>query len=231
MFDIGVFLNGIVEISKVVPSTLLLAITILLLAIMLGSIIHLIVQHKVPVLSQLIVVLQSFLRGTPNVVLLYFMFAALPELLTIITGNLGIPFDANKMNPVFIVIFTFSITLSVFQSEIIRGAILSVDKGQIEAAHALGYSFWQTFTKVIFPQALIEAFPDFMNSLLLVIKGLSLAYLFTVMDILGQAKLLGGFTQRYLEAFAAAALIYWLLCIVLTKFANKVEFKMREGFH
>lgn len=231
MFDIGVFLNGIVEISKVVPSTLLLAITILLLAIMLGSIIHLIVQHKVPVLSQLIVVLQSFLRGTPNVVLLYFMFAALPELLTIITRSLGIPFDANKMNPVFIVIFTFSITLSVFQSEIIRGAILSVDKGQIEAAHALGYSFWQTFTKVIFPQALIEAFPDFMNSLLLVIKGLSLAYLFTVMDILGQAKLLGGFTQRYLEAFAAAALIYWLLCIVLTKFANKVEFKMREGFH
>lgn len=231
MFDLGVFLDGILEISKVVPKTLLLAMTILLLAIILGSCIHLIVQYKVPFVSQIIVVLQSFLRGTPNVVLLYFMFAALPELLTLITGSLGIPFDANKINPVFIVIITFSISLSVFQSEIIRGAILSVDKGQIEAAHSLGYSFWQTFRKVIFPQALIEAFPDFMNSLLLVIKALSLAYLFTVIDILGQAKLLGGFTQRYLEAFAAAALIYWVLCIVLTKFANKVEFKMREGFH
>ncbi|ALC87023.1 hypothetical protein AM499_15230 [Bacillus sp. FJAT-22090] len=231
MFDIGVFLDGIFEISKVVPKTLLLAITILLLALIMGAFIHLIVHYKVPFLSQVIVVLQSFLRGTPNVVLLFFMFAALPEFLAFITGNLGIPFDANKIEPVFIVILTFSISLSVFQSEIIRGAILSVDPGQNEAAHALGYSFWQTLRKVTLPQALIAAFPDIMNSLLVIIKGLSLAYLFTVIDILGQAKLLGGFTQRYLEAFTAAALIYWGLCILLTKLANKVEFKMREGFN
>lgn len=231
MFSVSVFLQGILEISKVVPKTILLAVIILVLALILGTFIHLIVLYKVPVLSQAVVVLQSFLRGTPNVVLLYFMFAALPVFLTTITKSLGIPFDANKINPVLIVILTFSISMSVFQSEIIRGAVLSVEKGQIEAAQALGYSFWQTLRKVILPQALIEAFPDIMNSLLLVIKGLSLAYLFTVIDILGQAKLLGGFSQRYLEAFTAAALIYWVLCLVLTKFANKFEYKLREGFH
>ncbi|MFJ8236334.1 amino acid ABC transporter permease [Ureibacillus sp. NPDC094379] len=224
-------LKSIVDIAIVVPKTLLLAIVILLLSLLMGAVIALIQQYKVPVLSQIIKVLQSFLRGTPNVVLLFLMYYALPEILTFITGILGIPFDANSLNPVITVILTFSISYSVFQSEIIRGSILSIEKGQIEAAQSLGFSSWQTVRRVIVPQALVEAFPDIMNSLMVIIKGLSLAYLITVVDILGQAKLVGALAYRYLEAFIAAALIYWGIGIVLTFIANRFELKLRRGFH
>jgi L-cystine transport system permease protein len=182
-------------------------------------------------LSQIINVLQSFLRGTPNVVLLFLMYYALPEILTFFTGILGIEFDANSLNPIVTVILTFSISYSVFQSEIIRGSILSIEKGQIEAAQSLGFSFWQTFRRVIIPQALVAAFPDIINSLMVVIKALSLAYLITVVDILGQAKMVGALSYRYLEAFIGAALIYWLIGAVLTFISNRFELKLRRGFH
>lgn len=231
MFDLKVLLDSIIEIATVVPKTLLLAIFILLLSLFMGAIIALIQQYKVPLISQIIKVLQSFLRGTPNVVLLYLMYYALPEILTFFAGVLGIEFNANSLNPVVTVILTFSISFSVFQSEIIRGSILSIEKGQIEAAQSLGFSFWQTFRRVIVPQALVEAFPDILNSLLVIIKALSLAYLITVVDILGQAKLVGALNYRYLEAFVGAALIYWLIGALLTFISNRYELKLRHGFH
>lgn len=231
MFDFKVLLESVLEIAIVVPKTLALAIFILLLSLILGAIIALIKQYKVPLFSQIIKVLQSFLRGTPNVVLLFLMYYALPEILTFFAGILGIAFDANSLNPVVIVIVTFSISYSVFQSEIIRGAILSIEKGQIEAAQSLGFSSWQTFRKVLIPQALVEAFPDILNSLLVIIKALSLAYLISVVDILGQAKMVGALSYRYLEAFVGAALVYWLIGTILTLLSNRFEWKLRKGFH
>lgn len=231
MFDFKILLESIIDIAVVVPKTLGLAIFILFLSLLMGAFIAWIRHYKVPLLSQVIKVLQSFLRGTPNVVLLFLMYYALPEILTFITGILGIEFDANNLNPVITVILTFSISYSVFQSEIIRGSILSIEKGQIEAAHSLGFSSWQTFRRVIVPQALIEAFPDIINSLMVIIKALSLAYLITVVDILGQAKIVGALNYRYLEAFIGAALIYWVIGMALTYVSNRFEFKLRRGFH
>lgn len=231
MFDFKILLESIVEIAIVIPKTLVLAIFILLLSLILGACIALIQQYKVPLFSQIISVLQSFLRGTPNVVLLFLMYYALPEILTFFAGVLGFEFDANSLPPVVIVILTFSISYSVFQSEIIRGSILSIEKGQIEAAQSLGFNFWQTFRRVIIPQALVEAFPDILNSLLVIIKALSLAYLISVVDILGQAKMVGALSYRYLEAFVGAALIYWLIGIALTSISNRFELKLRQGFH
>lgn len=231
MFDIKVLLESIIDISVAVPKTLVLAIVILLLSLVVGTVIALIQQSKVPVFSQIIKVLQSFLRGTPNVVLLLLMYYALPEILSFFAGLLGIEFDPNNLNPVITVIVTFTISYSVFQSEIIRGSILSIDKGQIEAAQSLGFSSWQTFRRVIVPQALVEAFPDIINSLMVIIKALSLAYLITVVDILGQAKMVGALTYRYLEAFIGAALIYWVIGMALTYVSNRFEFKLRRGFH
>ena len=226
-----VLLESMIEIATVVPKTLVLAIFILLLSLLMGAIIALIQQYKVPLFSQIIIVLQSFLRGTPNVVLLFLMYYALPDILTFFAGILRIEFDANSLNPIVTVILTFSISYSVFQSEIIRGSILSIEKGQVEAAQSLGFSFWQTFRRVIIPQALVAAFPDILNSLMVIIKALSLAYLISVVDILGQAKMVGALSYRYLEAFVGAALIYWLIGAILTFISNRFELKLRRGFH
>ena len=163
------------------------------------------------------------------VVLLYLMYYALPQITHFLLSLVGIDFNPHSLEPVVTVIVTFSLTLSTFQSEIIRGSFLAVNYGQIEAAHSLGYSFFQTFWRVIVPQAVVEAIPDLMNSYMVILKALSLAFLVTVVDIFAQAKILGAMTFRYLEAFVAAAIIYWVICGTLTYFMNKYEMKLRKG--
>ena len=229
MFKFDILVEDFFGILTVVPKTLALALLILVLSTSLGAILALIQQYKIPLLTQIISIFQSFLRGTPLVVLLYLMYYALPQISHFVLSLVGIDFNPHKLEPVVTVIVTFSLTLSTFQSEIIRGSFLAVNYGQIEAAHSLGYNFFQTFWRIIVPQAIVEAIPDLMNSYMVILKALSLAFLVTVVDIFAQAKLLGAMTFRYLEAFVAAAIIYWIICGSLTYLMNKYEARLRRG--
>ena len=203
---------------------------ILLLSFVLGAAITYIQSLNIPVIKQVIDVLQSFLRGTPNVVLLYLVYYSLPLVVSYFLSLFDVAFDPASLNSAAVVIVTFSICYSVFQSEIIRGALHSLDKDQIEAAQSLGYSTTQTLRKVIVPQVMTEALPDTMNAFLIIIKALSLAFLVTVVDIFAQARLVGAQTFSYLEAFVAAALVYWVICGLLTYLINKLENRMRRGY-
>jgi L-cystine transport system permease protein len=226
MFQLDVLIEDFFGILKVVPQTLLLAVIILVSSLIMGGCLTLIQRKKIPILSSIIMVVQSFLRGTPNVVLLYLGYYSLPFIVSLI----GIEFNPHQLDPIVTVIVVFSISFSVFQSETIRGSLHSVEQGQIEAAHSLGYSFFQVLRKVVVPQALVEALPDIMNSFLVIIKALSLAYLISVVDIFGQAKLLGAYNFSYIEAFVAAAFVYWIICSILTLFINKFELRLRKGY-
>lgn len=230
MFDIVTVFESLIEIVKVVPKTLFLALVILILSFILGAMLTYIQSLNIPVAKQIIAVLQSFLRGTPNVVLLYLVYYSLPLVVTSFLSLFGVGFDPASLNSAAVVIVTFSICYSVFQSEIIRGALHSLDKDQIEAAQSLGYSTTQTLRKVIIPQVMTEALPDTMNAFLIIIKALSLAFLVTVVDIFAQARLVGAQTFSYLEAFVAAALVYWVICVALTYVVNKLENRMRRGY-
>lgn len=230
MFKFDILAEDFFGILAVVPKTLFLAVVILLLSTLLGGVIALIQQYRVPGISQVVKVFKSFLRGTPAVVLLYLMYYALPQIAHVLLKIIGIDFNPHELSPIVVVIVTFSLTMSAFQSEIIRGAFLSVSYGQIEAAHSLGYNFFQTLSRVILPQALLEALPDFLNSYMVIIKALSLAFLITVVDIFAQAKIMGAISFRYLEAFVAAALIYWMISILLTTLINRYELKLRKAY-
>ncbi|MFC7365227.1 MULTISPECIES: amino acid ABC transporter permease [Bhargavaea] len=230
MFKFDVMAQDFIGILMVVPKTLLLAILILFLSTILGGVIALIQQYRIPVVVQVVKVFKSFLRGTPAVVLLYLMYYALPQIAHLLLKIVGVEFNPHNLNPVVVVIVTFSLTMSAFQSEIIRGAFMSVSEGQIEAAHSLGYNFMQTLSRVIMPQALMEALPDFLNSYMVIIKALSLAFLITVVDIFAQAKIMGAMSFRYLEAFVAAALIYWLISAILTALINRYELRLRKAY-
>jgi len=227
MFDLEASYDMFLGILGVLPITLLLAITILVLSTLLGVVIALIQQYKIPVLVQLIGLFKMFLRGTPMVVFLYLMYYALPAAGQLIVSLLGIDYNMNNLSPVIILIVTVSLTLSTFQSEIIRGSFLAVDKGQIEAAHSLGYSFFQTFKRIIAPQAFVHAVPDFANSFTVAIKATSLGFLITVIDIFAQAKIMAAQNFRFVEAFLMVALIYWGIGILITKVADRYENDVR----
>lgn len=227
MIDLKASYDMFLGILGVLPETLLLAITILVLSTLLGVVMALIQQYKVPVLVQLIKIFKLFLRGTPMVVFLYLMYYALPAMGQLIVSLLGIDYNMNNLSPLIILIITVSLTLSAFQSEIIRGSFLAVDYGQIEAAHSLGYSFFQTFKRIIVPQAFVHAVPDFANSFTVAIKATSLGFLITVIDIFAQAKIMAAQNFRFIEAFLMVALIYWGIGILITKVADRYENDVR----
>ena len=108
----------------------------------------------------------------------------------------------------------------------IRSALLSVDKGQVEAAHALGMTYGQTLRRIIIPEALTVALPTIGNSLISAIKGTSLAFTCAVVEITAQGKIIGGRNYRYFEVYCSLAIIYWIVTVIIEQILKFTEKKL-----
>lgn len=120
-----------------------------------------------------------------------------------------------NMTPLIAVAVVMSFNMGAFMSESIRGALLSVDEGQKEAAYSLGMTNFQLVTRIVIPQAVRVALPPLFNDIINLIKMTSLAFMLGVPDIMGAAKIEGARTFRYFEIYAAVMLVYWLIIFVL----------------
>ena len=110
--------------------------------------------------------------------------------------------------------------------EVVRGAILSVPRGQIEAAYAHGMNEVQTMTRIVLPQALISAEPSLFNNLVDIIKGTSLAFSIGVIEMTATARLRASVTFNYLESYIALMIAYWILIVVLERIQAYIEKKI-----
>ncbi|MGB3161600.1 amino acid ABC transporter permease [Carnobacterium sp.] len=155
----------------------------------------------------------SFMRGTPLLVLLFILYFGFPFI--------GIQFSAVNAS-----IIGFSLSSSAYIAEILRSALLSVDKGQWEAAYALGLKWTVVMRKIIVPQAMRMAVPPLSNVLLDLIKGTALAAMITVPEIFQQAKIVGGREFDYMTMYILVALVYWAICSLFALFQNYLEIKM-----
>ena len=115
---------------------------------------------------------------------------------------------------------------SAFDSETIRSAIQSVDAGQIEAARSMGMSSWQVLRRVTIPQAVTVALLPLGNSLIALIKGTSLAFTCSVVEITAAGKILAGRNYRYFEAYCSLAVIYWVITFLLERVMAVLEKKI-----
>lgn len=229
MFSLKTVWDVFLSILTVVPGTLGLAFLIMVLGIALGAVFALIRIYKVRILNRIIVLYISFMRGTPQIVQLYIAYYALPEIIASVGNFFGAKIDPNNITPLIAVIVSYTLCLSAYQAENIRGALASVEFGQMEAAYSIGLTTFQAFKRVIFPQALIVAIPNFCSSYISTIKNLSLAFTVSVVDIMAKAKLESALNFRYIESYIAAALVYWILCFVLIRVFSKVEKSLRKG--
>ena len=119
-------------------------------------------------------------------------------------------------------LFAFTLNTSAYQAEILRGAIESVPRGQWEGASALGLSKFQTFRKVILPQALIVALRPYGNEIILMIKGSAIVALVTVYDLMGETR--RAFSRTYdFQVYIWAAIFYFLMVEVLRNIWNFIE--------
>jgi len=166
------------------------------------------------------------LRCTPPVVLLFIVFYGLPELLL---SSAGI--DINDLNKGFFVIVTFTLLFAASISEVMRAAYEAVDKGQWEAAVSIGLTNFQAFRRIMLPQAVAVALPNFGNSLVNLMKDGSLAFTIGLVDVMGQGNLIvaRNFGSFALETYIALAAIYWTLTIVLEKSIGLLEKRLLRG--
>lgn len=217
------------SIIKVLPNTLYMAAVIMLSGIFFGTVIALLRQKGSRPLNRLFDLALAYVRGTPLVVQMLLVYYSLPRILVFVGNSL---FSLNLQGydipskPSVYVSFIFCV--SFVQSENIRAALKSVETGQWEAAWADGLTSFQAFMRIIAPQALTVAVPGFLSFYMSVIKMLSLAFMLEVVDIIAAAKLYATRVSIYTECYVMAALIYWILSIVFTFLAKKLEKKLQQ---
>lgn len=156
------------------------------------------------------------IRGTPLLVQLFIIFYGLP--------SVGI-----TLNALVTAIIGFTLSVGAYGSETIRAAILSVPKGQWEAAHALGFSKLQTLQYVILPQAIKVAIPPMANSFISLVKDTSLAAAVTFSELFQVAQQITARTYEPLWLYMEAAFIYLIFCSVLSVLQSRLEIRFRKS--
>lgn len=162
-------------------------------------------------------------RGTPLVVQLYFWYFALPN---VALGDVRL-----VLSPMWAAIIGFALCSGAYQSEYIRGGLLSIKRGQLRAAQALGMTPFTTVTSVVLPQAFRRALPGCGNEIIYLIKYSSLASIITVSDLTGMGRSLAKSTFRNTEVFIVVGIYYLALVTIATFILRAVEKKLEiPGF-
>jgi cystine transport system permease protein len=152
----------------------------------------------------------SLMRGTPLLVQMFVIYYGLP--------SVGIEFT-----PVTAGILALSLNAGAYLSESLRGAMLSVAKGQWSASYSLGMGYGQTLRHVIMPQALRVAVPSMSNTLISLIKDTSLVSVITMTELMLSTKEVIAATFRPLPLYLAAAAIYWVLSLLFEQLQRYAE--------
>lgn len=180
-----------------------------------GFILALITLSKNRVASFFAKVYISVFRGTPLLVQLMLIYFATPQ----ITSYTISPLEAG--------VLSFGLNSAAYISEALRGGILSVDKGQWEAAMSLGVPSYRFVLDVILPQAIKNALPSLVNESIMLLKDSSLVSIIGVADTLRWADLIQAKTFRAFEAFIVAAAVYYVLVMLLNFIGAYLEKKVR----
>lgn len=217
-------LEGILSVlsamMQAMPTTMLLALSVLFISLVIAIIMALCEYFHVKYTQKFIQIYTSFFRGTPLVAQLFFFYFGLPNLfpaLICITGFTS-------------AVITMSLNNSAYMKEALRGALLSVDKGQLEAGRALGYTEKQVIVHIVFPQATRVAIPALANSFVDIIKGSSMAFTVGVIEITAAAQLYSASTLRFFEGYTGLIVMYWILTVILERILKCVEKRMNRSF-
>jgi L-cystine transport system permease protein len=155
------------------------------------------------------------IRGTPLIVQLFIIFYGLPAA--------GVTLDGLTA-----AIIGFTLNVGAYNSEVIRAAILSIPKGQWEAAYSVGMTYNQTLQRVILPQAARVSVPPLFNSFISLIKDTSLAATITVAEMFQIAQRITAATYEPLWMYIEVAFIYLMFCSVLSAIQHRVEKRLER---
>ncbi len=179
----------------------------LVLAIIVGSL----RAANIPkVLKSILSVYVEFFRGTPLMVQLFIFYYGLPSF-------------GMKVDPILASVLTMGLNSGAYLSEVVRAAVLSVDRGQYDAAAVLGYNHIQTTVHIVLPQAFRIAVPTFMNGFSSIVKETSLVSVLPIIELTKLGNQVYAKTYHPFEVYISLAIIYFIMTYTVTFLAKWIE--------
>lgn len=217
LFEPAIVIEYLPKLLSRLHITLLIVVAATLIGALGGVMLALVRLYRVPVLNRAAVLYISFMRGTPIIVQMFLVFYGVPMLLE----RVGI--DINRWDKLFFVVLTYTLNTAAFKAELFRTAIRSVPAGQTEAAYAVGLTRLQCFRRVVAPQAALIALPSIGTGLTSLLQDTSLAFTLGIVDVMGKVSAIGSYSNRLLEGYVGAGIIFLLLSISLEKGFARIE--------
>lgn len=171
-------------------------------------------KYLIKIVNAILFIYIELFRGTPMIV----------QAMVIYYGS-ALAFGIN-MNRLYAAIFIVSINTGAYMAEIVRGGIVSIDKGQFEAAHAIGMNHIQTMVNVVIPQVIRNILPATGNEFVINIKDTSVLNVISVTELYFQTKSISGNNFRYFETFFVACVIYFIMTFTITRILRYIEKKL-----
>ena len=171
----------------------------------------------------------TIIRGVPELLVIYLFFFGGTGAVMFVASIFGYN-EYIEINAFITGAFAIGIISGAYSTEVFRGAIQSIDKGQFEAANVLGLNKFGKFFKIILPQTLRLAIPNLSNVWQITLKDTSLISVTGLVEIMRQSYIAAGSTRDPLFFYSFAAVLYLLLTFVSMKLINKLEIKYSRGY-
>lgn len=218
MFDFSFFINLFPIMFKYLGITVLVSFASLVLAFLIALGMTLSIDMRVPVLSPVSKVWKSIFRGTPLLAQLFWICYGLPQVIP----------PLKDVDVMILLVLGLSFNASSYMAESLRGAISSVGTGQMEACLSSGMTQFQGMRRIVLPQAIRVAVPALSNNFVDIIKQSSLAFTLGIKEIMSVAKMEGAARLKFLEAFTAVMIVYWLLITVVNNLQKLLEWYLNR---
>jgi putative lysine transport system permease protein len=206
--------------------TLVISLTGTIIGFVLGVIIGVIrtipIEHNANILSK------GFLK-TVNIILLSYIevFRGTPMMVQAMVIFYGAAILYNiHLSPIYAGIFIVSINTGAYMAEIVRGGIISIDKGQFEAAHSIGMTHSQTMFNIVLPQAIRNILPALSNEFVINIKDTSVLNIISVTELFFMSKSVAGNNFRYFEVFLVTSVVYFVMTFTVTRILRYLETRL-----
>ena len=171
----------------------------------------------------------TVIRGVPELLVIYLFFFGGSSAIMFVASIFGYN-DYIEINAFLTGAFSIGIISGAYSTEVFRGAIQSIDKGQFEASNVLGFNKIIRFYKIILPQMLRLSIPNLSNVWQITLKDTSLISVTGLVEIMRQSYIAAGSTRDPLFFYTFAAILYLLLTFLSMKFINRMEVKYNRGF-
>jgi len=209
--------------------TIAVSITAMLIGFLFALIFTPLILSKYKILNLIGNFYTTVIRGVPELLVIYLFFFGGSGAIMYVASIFGY-FEYIEINAFITGSFAIGIISGAYSTEVFRGAIQSIDKGQFEASKVLGFNKYIHFFKVIMPQMLRLALPNLSNVWQITLKDTSLISVTGLVEIMRQSYIAAGSTRDPLLFYSFAAVLYLLLTFISMKFLNRLEKNYSRGF-